>query len=156
MIPSRADRLKHAEDYIKAWNAGDREGFKKSWSNVAKGAIYMYDPVGTELKHSENAVEYLAHAFDIFSKQLKMTMIIVKVNGNEIAWVIENRYADNPVTHSIEVLRWDEDGTLHVKTYYDMPESVGVNDDPYKHTLEKHKNAEQLAELNSFEQRKKS
>jgi hypothetical protein len=152
MIPTRAERLKHAEDYIKAWNAGDREAFKQSWANVAKGAIYMYDPVGTERKYSENAVEYLAHTFDIFSKQLKMTMIIVKVNGDEIAWVIENRYADNPVHHSIEVLRWDSDGTLHVKTYYDMPEDIGSNDDPYQHILEKGGNKEQLAELKAFKE----
>jgi hypothetical protein len=150
MVPTRAERLQHAKDYIVAWNAGDREGFKKSWSNVAKGAIYMHDPVGTELKHSDNAVEYLAHTFDIFAKQLKMTMIIVKVNGNEIAWVIENRYADNPMTHSIEVLSWDDDGTLHVKTYYDMPEDIGSDKDPYQHILEKNNDVQQLAELQAF------
>jgi len=135
MIPSREVRLAHAAEYIRAWNAGDRDAFKQSWATVAPGALYMHDPVGTKLKHSENAVEYLAHTFDMFQKHLKMTMIVVKPNGDEIAWVIENRFGDRPVSHSIEVLRWEEDGTLHVKTYYDMPESVGADDDPYAHIL---------------------
>ena len=150
MVPTRAERLAHAKAYIEAWNAGDRAGFCGSWANVAKGAIYMYDPVGTAVKHSENAVEYLGHTFDIFHKQLKMTMIIVKVNGDDAAWVIENRYGDNPMTHSIELMHWDPDGTLHVKTYYDMPESVGANDDPYEHIPKTNNNKEQIEALEAF------
>jgi hypothetical protein len=107
-------------------------------------------PVGTAVIHSESAVEYLGHTFDLFHKQLKMTMIIVKVNGDDAAWVIENRYGNNPMTHSIELMHWEPDGTLHVKTYYDIPESVGANDDPYEHILKTNNNKAQIEALEAF------
>ena len=82
--------------------------------------------------------ERRAHAavhFDLFQKHLNMQCALVHVNGDEMAWVNENRFEDLPMMQSIETFRWEEDGTLHVKTYYDMPESVGEDDDPYEHTL---------------------
>lgn len=33
-------------------------------------------------------------------------------------------------THGIETFAWDAAGDLLIKTHYDMPESVGENDDP--------------------------
>jgi hypothetical protein len=52
-----------------------------------------------------------------------------------MAWVIDNHFKVGEKiikTHSIETFRWEEDGSLVIKTYYDMPESVGPNDDPYQ------------------------
>ncbi len=95
----------------------------------------MHDPVGTELKQGPSAVDYMAHTYDLFQEHLNMQCLVVHVNGNEMAWVNENRFQDRPMMYSIETFRWDEDGTLNVKTYYDMPESVGEDDDPYEHTL---------------------
>jgi hypothetical protein len=64
-----------------------------------------------------------------------MHIYAVQINGNEMAWVNENRFAGQEMMYSIETFRWEEDGTLHVKTYYPMPESVGENDDPYAYLL---------------------
>jgi hypothetical protein len=52
-----------------------------------------------------------------------------------MAWVIESRFGSFDAAYSIETFRWDDDGSLHVKTYYDMPTSVGQNDDPYEYLL---------------------
>ena len=75
------------------------------------------------------------------------------VNGDEMAWVIESRFKDGSTTYSIETFRWEKDGTLHIKTYYDMPESVGKNDDPYQHII-KEKKLERSVTLQGWVERK--
>lgn len=134
-VPSRKERRAHAAVHFDLWNAGDREAWLASWGTIAKGALHMHDPVGTELKSGPSAVDYMAHTYDLFQQHLNMQCLVVHVNGNEMAWVNENRFADLPMMYSIETFRWEADGTLHVKTYYDMPESVGEDDDPYTQSL---------------------
>jgi hypothetical protein len=79
-------------------------------------------------------------AFDMFQAVNKMYMLTVKVNGNEMAWVIENHFGTGDQiieAHSIETFQWNESGDLLIKTYYDMPEGLGENDDPYELLLGK-------------------
>ena len=135
--PTRRARLEHAAKHCPLWNQGDREAWVASWRTIANDALCMHDPVGTELKHGPNAADYMGHTFDLFQRHLNMQMLTVKVNGDEMAWVIESRFGKLPPSLSVETFRWEPDGTLHVKTYYDMPESVGENDDPYAHLLAK-------------------
>jgi hypothetical protein len=134
-IPTREERLAHAVKHCELWNSGKRDEWVASWRTIAKGALYMYDPVGTELKSGPDAAEYMGHTFDLFQPHLKLKMLTVKVNGNEMAWTNENYFGDADMMYSIETFRWEDDGSLHVKTYYDMPESVGDEDDPYEYLL---------------------
>ena len=134
-IPTRRERLAHAAKHCPLWNSGDREAWVASWRTIAKGALTMYDPAGTEMKSGPDTADYMGHTFDLFQKHLRMKMFTVHVNGNEMAWVIECRFAGRDPMHSIETFRWDDDGTLHVKTYYTMPSSVGEHDDPYAFLL---------------------
>jgi hypothetical protein len=96
----------------------------------------MFDPVGTEEKHGFAAAT--SEAFDMFQSILKIKMITVQVNGNEMAWVCENYFGAEPnvqMAHSIETFAWDDDGNLLIKTYYPMPASVDSDSDPYAHLL---------------------
>ena len=97
----------------------------------------MFDPVGTEEKHGFEAAT--SDAYDVFQPILKIDMITVQVNGNEMAWVCENHFGTEPniaTAYSIETFAWDDDGNLLIKTYYPMAESVGAEDDPYAHLLD--------------------
>ncbi len=136
-IPTRRARLEHAVKHCPLWNEGNREAWVASWRTIATGALFMNDPVGTELKHGPDAADYMGHAFDLFQRHLNMQMLHVKANTPEMAWVIESRFGQSPPTISIETFRWEPDGTLHVKTFYDMPSSVGEQDDPYRFLLAK-------------------
>jgi hypothetical protein len=65
-------------------------------------------------------------------------MLTVKVNGDEMAWVIEShlQLGEEPIKAlSIETFQWRKDGSFLIKTYYDMPDSVGAKDDPYEFIL---------------------
>lgn len=96
----------------------------------------MFDPVGTVEKHGFEAAT--SDAFDMFQSILKIKMITVQVNGNEMAWVCENHFGAEPnvqMAYSIETFAWDDDGNLLIKTYYPMPESVDSETDPYAHLL---------------------
>ena len=135
-IPTREERLAHAKNHCVLWNAGDKDAWINSWRTICKGELYMHDPVGTELKSGFKTCQ--SDTYDTFQPLIDMEMLTVKVNGNEMAWVIgsysKNDRSNEPF-YSIETFRWEEDGTLHINTFYDMPESVGVDDDPYEHTL---------------------
>jgi hypothetical protein len=137
-VPSREARLAHARQHCELWNAGKKDEFVASWRTIATGDVTMFDPVGTKAKHG---FEYAtSHAFDMFQPCTKMDMLTVKVNGSEMAWVIENHFTAGDTTTkalSIETFQWAENGDLTIKTYYDMPESVGPGDDPYEHLLGK-------------------
>ena len=135
-IPTRQARLAHARIHCDYWNDGRKDEWLASWDTIAGGEVRMFDPVGTREKHG------LAHAtseaWDMFQQFLKMSMVVVHVNGNEMAWVIECLFTANGETlrtHSIETFAWDDTGDLTIKTYYEIPESVGEADDPYEHLL---------------------
>ena len=89
-IPSREARLAHARVHCELWNAGKKDEWIASWRTIAPGEVTMIDPVGTKMKHGfDNAT---SEAFDMFQPVNKMHMLTVKVNGNEMAWVIENQF----------------------------------------------------------------
>ena len=132
-VPSRAARQAHAGRYCELWNAGRKDDWVASWRTIVQGDVTMFDPVGTRPKHGFDVA--MSRAFDQFQPVTELHMVTVKVNGDEMAWVIENRFrtGDRVLTSlSIETFRWDEQGDLVIKTYYDMPESVGADDDPYE------------------------
>lgn len=137
-IPSRQARLAHAKQHCELWNARKKDEWVASWRTIATGNVRMFDPVGTKEKHGfEHAT---SEAYDMFRPCLEMYMLTVKVNGNEMAWVIENHFTRNAVTsksYSIETFSWAENGDLTIKTYYDMPPVIGENDDPYEFLLGK-------------------
>jgi hypothetical protein len=137
-VPSRAARLQHAGKYCELWNAGRKDEWVASWRTLIQGDVTMYDPVGTKPKHGFQVC--MLDAFDAFQPVTELHLVTVKVNGPEMAWVIDNHFrsGDHVIESlSIEVFRWDEQGDVVVKTYYDMPESVGDDDDPYELLLGK-------------------
>jgi hypothetical protein len=136
-VPSREARLAHAAKHAELWNAGKREEWIASWRTIAPAEVRMFDPVGTEEKRGFDTAT--GDAFDMFQSILKIKMITVQVNGNEMAWVCENFFGTEPnvqKAYSIETFAWDGDGNLLIKTYYPMPESVDADSDPYAHLLD--------------------
>ena len=89
-VPSRKARLAHAAKHAELWNAGKRAEWIASWRTVVPAEVRMFDPVGTEEKHGFDAAT--GDAFDMFQSILKIKMITVQVNGNEMAWVCENYF----------------------------------------------------------------
>ena len=78
-----------------------------SWRTICPGAVRMFDPVGTEEKHGFDAAT--SEAFDTFQSILKIRMLTVQVNGNEMAWVCENFFGTEPnvqSAYSIETFSW--------------------------------------------------
>jgi len=135
-VPSREARIAHAKNHCTLWNARKKDDWICSWRTIAQGNVRMFDPVGTKEKHGFETAT--SHAYDTFRPHLEMHMLTFKVNGNEMAWVIENHFTAGDKTfktHSIETFQWDEAGDLLIKTYYDMPESIGIDDDPYAFLL---------------------
>jgi hypothetical protein len=136
-VPSRKARLAHAAQHAELWNAGKREEWIASWRTIVPGEVRMFDPVGTEEKRGFDSAT--GDAYDMFQSILKIKMITVQVNGNEMAWVCENDFGAEPnvqKAYSIETFAWDGDGNLLIKTYYPMPESVDADSDPYAHLLD--------------------
>jgi hypothetical protein len=136
-VPSRKARLAHAAKHADLWNAGRKDEWVASWRTICPGEVRMFDPVGTAEKHGFEAAT--SDAYDMFQSILKIKMLTVQVNGDEMAWVCENFFGVEPnvqSAYSIETFAWDHDGNLLIKTYYPMPDHVGSDSDPYAHLLE--------------------
>lgn len=135
-VPTRKARLAHAAKHAELWNAGMKDEWVASWRTICPGEVRMFDPVGTEEKRGFETAT--SRAFDTFQSILKIKMLTVQVNGDEMAWVCENFFGTEPnvqSAYSIETFAWDHDGNLLIKTYYPMPEHICADEDPYAHLL---------------------
>lgn len=136
LVPSREARLAHAAKQDVLWNEGRRDEWLESWRSLAPAGVRLFDPVGTEEKTGFDTA--FTENWSRFQSILKLRVLTVQVNGDEMAWVIENYFGVEPnveMGYSIETFAWDADGNLLIKTYYAMPEEVGSGDDPYAHLL---------------------
>lgn len=124
-IPTRDQLKKWAENYVALWNAGDKEGWAENWRSVAPGEFRMLDPVGTPEKLGFE--ECALASWDLFQANVKFKIAdgALFFNGNEVAWLLENHItADGKdiVGLSIETYRFEEDGSVVIRTYYKVPQ----------------------------------
>lgn len=127
--PTREALENWAKNYVELWNKGDKEAWVANWKKVAPGDFAMLDPVGTPPKHDFNGC--CVEPFDLFQPSMDFyvdpsTMFIC---GNEVSWVMENiirKDGQEQRLKSIEVYRFGEDGSVEIRTHYDVPQA----DDP--------------------------
>ncbi len=122
--PTREALEKWAENYVALWNAGDKEAWIRNWRSVAPGGFRMLDPVGTPEKHGFE--ECCAKPFDLFQSRVRFRIAdgSLFICDNEVAWLLENHIeADGRsfVGRSIETYRFEPDGSVVIRTYYDVP-----------------------------------
>jgi hypothetical protein len=117
-IPSRQARLAHAARHAELWNAGKKNEWVASWRSVCPGEVRRLHVASAKEKHGFDAAT--SEAFDMFQSILKIKMLTVHVNGDEMAWACENFLGEEPniqSTYSIETFKWDQAGNLLIKTY---------------------------------------
>jgi hypothetical protein len=125
-IPSKQELLQWAENYVKYWNEGDKEAWVANWRSVAPGEFRMLDPVGTPEKIG---FQEILDSWDLFQAidKFRFADNSLFVCGNEVAWLLENHITSNGETfigYSIETYRFEEDGSVIIKTYYRLPEKT--------------------------------
>ena len=125
-VPTREALLAWAKGYVEHWNSGDKEAWVANWKAVAPGDLVMVDPVGTPPKHGFDGC--CSEPYDLFqpSTRFHVDPETMWVCGNEVAWVMTNTFikdGQEQVMKSIEVYRFDEDGSFEIRTHYDVPEA---------------------------------
>ncbi len=124
-VPSKEQLKQWADNYIVLWNAGDKKGWEKNWRGIAPGDFRMVDPVGTPEKVGFE--ECALKPFDLFQPKVKFKIVegALFVCGNEVAWLLENHLTaggNTIVGLSIETYRFEPDGSVVIRTYYNVPE----------------------------------
>ena len=124
--PTRKALLEWAKGYVELWNSGDKQAWVANWKKVAPGDFVMLDPVGTPPKSGFEGCA--AEPYDLFQPSLRLRVdpATMFVCGDEVAWVMENRFTkdgEESVLLSIEVFRFGDDGSVEIRTHYDVPES---------------------------------
>ncbi|HVH18184.1 MAG TPA: hypothetical protein VNF72_07785 [Myxococcota bacterium] len=122
--PTREQLITWSEKYVALWNAGDKAAWIRNWKSVAPGDFRMLDPVGTPEKRGFE--ECAAKPFDLFQPTVKFQIAkgSLFVCGNEVAWLMENHATvdgKHNVHVSIETYRFEPDGSVVIRTYYDPP-----------------------------------
>jgi hypothetical protein len=123
-MPTREELETWADNYVALWNKGEKDAWVANWKKVAPGGFTMVDPVGTPPKHDFEGC--CVEPFDLFQPYTEFyvdpsTRFIC---GNEVAWVMENIFSkDGEKQHmkSIEVYRFGDDGSVEIRTHYDVP-----------------------------------
>jgi hypothetical protein len=111
------------ERHVELWNAGDKEGWIAHLKQASPGGFTMEDPVGTPTKRGHdilNEVWDLAHGQESWTLSIDHLVIC----GNELAMLVNNQgiiQGTPVVVRSIETYRFDDDGSLLIRTYYDIP-----------------------------------
>ncbi len=122
---TRAELETWANNYVDLWNKGDKEGWVANWRKVATGDFTMLDPVGTPAKHDFEGC--CIEPYDLFqpSTEFRVDPSTRFICGNEVAWVMENVFSKDGATRhmkSIEVYRFGDDGSVEIRTHYDVPD----------------------------------
>jgi len=123
--PTREQLITWSEKYVALWNAGDKAAWIRNWKSVAPGDFRMLDPVGTPEKRGFE--ECAAKPFDLFQPTVKFQIAkgSLFICGNEVAWLMENHATvdgKHNVHVSIETYRFEPDGSVVIRTYYDPPQ----------------------------------
>ena len=123
-VPSREQLLEWADGYVELWNAGDKRAWEKNWRDVAPGEFRMLDPVGTPERRG--FAECTLGPYDLFQPLIRYHVPPETrfVCANEVSWVMENHFTIDGariVMRSIENFRFDPDGSVTLRTYYDVP-----------------------------------
>ena len=123
--PSIKELQRWAENYISLWNAGDKSGWAENWKSLVPGDFRMLDPVGTPEKRGFQ--ECALDSFDLFQPHVRFKIAegTLFICDNEVAWLLENHIKteeEEIVGLSIETYRFEEDGSVTIRTYYRVPE----------------------------------
>ncbi len=127
-VPTQEQLHNWAKNYEKLWNAGDRDGWIANYRTVFQGdAVRMLDPVGTPEKYGFKSC--CTDSYDLFQPNVKFEIPdeTLFVLGNEVAWVMHNIITSGGKTwvgKSIETFRFEPDGSLVIRTWYDVPENA--------------------------------
>ena len=125
--PTREELIAWARGYVDLWNSGDKQAWIENWKKVAPGDFVMVDPVGTPPR--SGFVECAAEPYDLFqpATRFRVAPENLFICANEVAWVMENTFTqdgESTVMRSIEVYRFDEDGSVEIRTHYDVPDAA--------------------------------
>ncbi len=125
-LPTKEALSIWADGYVDLWNSGDKQAWIQNWKNVAPGDFVMVDPVGTPPK--SGFVECAADPYDLFQPNLTMYVDPTTrfICANEVAWVMENSFVKDgqtSVLKSIEMYRFGDDGSVEIRTLYDVPDA---------------------------------
>ncbi len=123
-VPTKKQLLHWADQYVALWNAGDKDAWAANWRSVAPGEFRMLDPVGTPEKRGFE--ECALASWDLFQSNVKFKISegSLFVCGNEVAWLLENHINNSGqkmMGLSIETYRFEEDGSVVIRTYYRVP-----------------------------------
>lgn len=122
--PTFSQLKQWANNYVAFWNDGDKDAWAQNWRDVAPGEFRMLDPVGTPEKVG---FQHCAlDSWDLFNKSVRFKIQdgCLFICENEVAWLLENH-----ITHdgkktlglSIETYRFEDDGSVTIRTYYKVP-----------------------------------
>jgi hypothetical protein len=109
--------------HVAAWNAGDKDAWLAGLQAAFPGGITMEDPVGTPVKRGW---QIMGDAWDA-SPNADWTLTVERLItcGNEVATVMrsDGTVQGAPVSVvSIETVRFEPDGSVHWKTYLELPD----------------------------------
>jgi hypothetical protein len=120
---SPADMRAIVERHVELWNAGGKAAWIAHLKQSSSGGFSMEDPVGTPTKRGH---DILSEVWDNSFSQGAFTLSVdhLVTGGNEVAILANsNGTIDGAavVVRSIEIYRFGDDDSLHIRAFWDIP-----------------------------------
>jgi hypothetical protein len=121
--PSAAEMRATIERHVELWNKSDKDDWVAHLKKASVGGFTMEDPVGTPTKRGHEILSDMwDHAFGQGAWTLTIEHLVTC--GNELAMLVSNEGVIDGATivvRSIETYQFGDDGSLHLRAYYDIP-----------------------------------
>lgn len=103
---------------IACWNAGDRDGFFNWYRSVAPNGLHI-EYVG---QHSGDGWQILEGMWEKNQAAIEIEEVALIHNGEEVACHNRNNMKGSDMSiDTIEVYRFAEDGTVHIRYFVKAP-----------------------------------
>jgi hypothetical protein len=113
--PRRGAIQRYFDRYVEAWNAHDRDALLANWKSIATD-VTMEDPVGSPIRRGWDDV--VLGPWDLMNDTITVSLKELVICGSEVAFVFEN-VTDSFTVVSIETMRFEDDGAVSVRTYWE-------------------------------------
>jgi hypothetical protein len=116
--PSAEEIRRFYERYYETWNAHDREGFIRNWTDFVTD-ISTEEPVGSPAKRGFK--EVVLDSWDASNSVATMKLEHLIICGSEAAMVMTNEVTvgdEKVVVPLIQTIHYADDGSVHLRNWF--------------------------------------
>jgi hypothetical protein len=116
--PSADEIRRFYDHYFEAWNAHDRDGFLRNWTEFVTD-ISAEEPVGSPIRRGFE--EVVGDSWDASNSMVTMKLHDLIICGSEAAMVMSNEVTvgeEQLTVRLVQTIHYNDDGSVHLRNWF--------------------------------------